>query len=41
MKKYLSPEIEFIEYDTEDCLAGSEVIERETEDIGGILDDLA
>lgn len=40
MKKYTTPEFEMIKYDVEDCLVGSTGIPTETEDIGGILDDL-
>ena len=41
MKKYTPPEIELIMYDIEDCLTGSEIIEKETEDIGNILEELS
>ncbi|MGN1130006.1 MAG: hypothetical protein ACI4Q8_01550 [Ruminococcus sp.] len=40
MKNYETPELELVRYDVEDCLTGSTEIPKETEDIGGILDDL-
>ena len=41
MKKYETPEVDFVMYETEDTLTTSDIIEKETEDIGGILEDLA
>lgn len=40
MKKYTTPEFELIVYDIEDCLTTSNEIDKEDENIGGIIDDL-
>ncbi len=40
MKKYSSPEIEYVRYDADDCLITSSDIPKETEDLGDILNDL-
>ena len=40
MKKYNSPQFEIVKYVMEDCLVTSADIPKETEDIGGIIDDL-
>lgn len=40
MKTYCAPEIEYILYDTEDCLVTSDDIPKETDNIGDILNDL-
>lgn len=40
MKKYSTPEIEYIRYAEEDCLITSDDIPKETDDIGDILNDL-
>lgn len=39
MKEYLAPEFEYVRY-TEDCLVTSDDIPKETDDIGGIINDL-
>lgn len=40
MKEYITPEVEIVEYEVEDCLTGSTDIPKETEEIGGIIGDL-
>ena len=40
MKKYKTPEIQWIKYDTDECLTSSTVIGKEDENIDNILGEL-